>query len=140
MSDPALTEAQAAFLEANVAGILGTVSAAGRPRQSAVYHWRDGDRLYISSEQGRLKTRDIERNGWASLCVMGTERPFPSLTVAGPARVLTEGIGEPTARVMQRIAAMEEPPPPQTDEALAEVGRVILEIEIERVGPASYLD
>jgi hypothetical protein len=29
---------------------------------------------------------------------------------------------------------------PQTDEALAAVGRVLLEIDVERVGPVSYVD
>ena len=140
MSDGPLTEAQLGFLDERVAGVLGTVSKAGRSRQSVVYYWRDDDRLYVSSERDRLKTRDIERTGTASLCVLGDERPFPSMTVSGPARVLTEDIGPATARIMQRIAGLEEAPEPQTDEALAEVGRVVLELTIERVGPVSYLD
>jgi hypothetical protein len=39
---------------------------------------------------------------------------------------LTKDIGPPTALIMQRIAAAEEPPEPQSDEALAEIDRVIL--------------
>ena len=34
---------------------------------------------------------------------------------------------------------LDEPPEPQTDAALADAGRVILAIDIERVGPVSYI-
>ena len=81
----------------------------------------------------------MRRAGWASLCVHGAEPPFASATLGGPARILTDGIGPGTALVMQRIAGSDEPPEPQSDEALAEVGRVLLAIDVERVGPVSYL-
>jgi PPOX class probable F420-dependent enzyme len=136
----ALGPAVAAFLDAHITGVLATVSAQGHPRQSTVYFARDGDRLLVTTEAGRGKARDVERTGWASLCVTGHGSPFPSATVAGPAAILTDGIGPPTAAVMQRIMGTEDPPEPQTDEALAAVGRVILEITIERVGPTTYLD
>ena len=69
----------------------------------------------------------------------GTERPFPSATLAGPAQVLTTDIGPSTAAIMQRLLGAEEPPEPQTDAALAAVGRVVLAIDVERVGPVSYI-
>ncbi len=53
---------------------------------------------------------------------------------------MTTGIGPATAQIMQRIMGAAEPPEPQTDEALAAVGRVILEITIERVGPVTYIE
>jgi hypothetical protein len=70
---------------------------------------------------------------------MGHERPFPSATFSGPADVLTENIGGPTAMIMQRITGESQPPEPLSDEALAEAGRVILAIEVERVTAASYI-
>jgi hypothetical protein len=71
---------------------------------------------------------------------MGHERPFPSITVSGAATIRREGIGAATARVAQVMLALDEPPEPQSDEALAGVGRVIIAVEVERLGPASYLD
>jgi hypothetical protein len=71
---------------------------------------------------------------------MGHEPPFPSAVFSGPAEILTRDIGPPTAAVMQRIADLPEPPAPQTDEALAEIGRVVLRIGIERVSAVSYVD
>jgi PPOX class probable F420-dependent enzyme len=135
-----LSDELAEFLDGHRAGVLATKSAKGRPRQSVVYYARDGERLLISTESKRLKARDVKRTGWASLCVLGHEQPYPSAVFSGPAEILTEGIGPATASVMQRIAGTPEPPEPQSDDALAAIDRVILAITIERVGPVNYID
>ncbi|MEA2351584.1 MAG: hypothetical protein QOG86_2525 [Thermoleophilaceae bacterium] len=127
------------FLDENPVGVLATVSPNGRPRQSLVYFVRDGERLLISTLGQRLKARDVTRSPWASLCVMGHERPFPSATFSGSAEILTEDIGPATARVAQRATGADEAPEPMTDEALAEAGRVILAIDVERVTAATHL-
>jgi hypothetical protein len=82
----------------------------------------------------------VKRAGWASLCVMGHRPPYPSATFSGPAEILTKDIGGPTARIAQRISGAAEPPEPMSDDALAEVGRVILAITIERVTAANYIE
>jgi hypothetical protein len=87
----------------------------------------------------RFKAKDVERSAWASVCVMGHESPYPSAVFSGPAEILTENIGPSTAAVVQRVADLPEPPPPQTDEALAEVGRVVLRITVDRVSAVNYL-
>jgi PPOX class probable F420-dependent enzyme len=135
----ALTEELRAFLDANTVGVLATTAPDEGPRQSLVYFARDGDRLVVSTVTDRLKARDVRRTGWASLCVMGHAPPYPSATFSGPAEILTDGIGAPTAAIMQRIAGAAEPPEPMSDEALAEAGRVVLAIAVERVTAASYL-
>ena len=135
----ALTEDLREFLDANRVGVLATGAPDGRPRQSLVYFARDGERLLSSTLADRLKARDVTRTGWASLCVMGHEPPYPSATFSGPAEILTNDIGAATATIMQRIANAAEPPEPMSDEALAEVGRVLLAITIERVTAANYI-
>ena len=127
------------FLDANVVGVLATAARDSSPRQSLVYFARDGDRLLISTLTGRLKARDVRRTGRASLCVMGHERPYPSATFSGPAEILTENIGPPTAAIAQRMTGSAEPPEPMSDQALAEAGRVILAITIDRVAPVNYI-
>ena len=128
------------FVDANPVGVLATSSPDGRPRQSLVYFTRVDDRLLISTLGDRLKTQDVRRSGWASLSVMGHEPPYPSATFSGPAEILTEHIGAPTATIMQRITRAAQPPEPMSDDALAEVGRVILAITVERVTAANYID
>jgi PPOX class probable F420-dependent enzyme len=134
-----LTPELCRFLDAEPIGVLATTSAAGRVHQSVVYYARDGEELLISTVAQRHKAADVHRTAWASLCVMGHERPFPSVTISGPAEIRTEGIGPATAAIAQRAMGVDQAPEPQTDQALAAVGRVILAITTERIGPASYI-
>ena len=127
------------FLDAQIVGVLAT-DCGDEPLQSVVYYVRDGERLLISSTTARRKVKDVERTGWASLCVMGFERPFPSATFSGPATILTRDIGPPMAAIAQRFMGADEPPEPQTDEALGGVGRVIIAITVERVAAVSWMD
>ena len=135
-----LTDELREFLDDERIGVLATTDGKGRPRQSVVYYVRDGDTLLISTVSDRHKARDVERTGWASLSVRAEEQPYPSATFSGSARILTEDIGASTARIMQRITGSDELPPAQSDEALAEIGRVILEISIERVTAVTHFD
>ena len=128
------------FLDAQRVGVLATVDEVDMPRQSVVYYVRDEQRLLISTQSKRLKARDVRRSGWASLCVLGHERPYPSAVYSGPAEILTENIGPATAAIMQRIAGMPDPPPPESDEALAAIDRVVLALSIEDVRAVNYLD
>jgi PPOX class probable F420-dependent enzyme len=134
-----LTPALCELLDSNPVGVLATLSPGGLPRQSLVYFARDGERLLISTLADRLKARDVTRSHWASLCVMGHERPFPSATFSGAAEILTDDIGAATARIAQRAMGADEPPEPMTDEELAGAGRVILAIDVERVTAATHL-
>jgi PPOX class probable F420-dependent enzyme len=134
-----LTDQLREFLDAHHVGALATASEEGKPRQSVVYYVRDADRLLISTMSERLKAKDVERSGWASLSVRADEQPYPSATFSGPAEILTENIGQPTARIMQRIAGMDEPPEPQSDEALAEIDRAILAITVDRVNAVTHM-
>lgn len=135
----ALPDAVRAFLERQPVGVLATRTAAGSVRQSLVYHLLEGNRVLISTEAARGKARDVERDGWASYCVMGHEAPWSSVTVEGRARVCTTGIADATTRLATKIRG-EAPANELTDELLAAVGRVIIEIEIDRVYGASYLE
>ncbi len=134
-----LTPALEALLDSRMVGVLATQTPSGRPSQSVVYFTREGERLMISSVKGRQKVRQIERTGWASLNVMGSEQPFPSATFSGAAEILHEGIWPATAAIARRITGA-EPAEEQTDETLASVGRLIIAIAIERVSAVSYLD
>ena len=136
----ALSQALREFLDANTVGVLATLAADGKPRQSLVYFARDEDRLLISTLTDRLKAGDIRRTGWASLCVMGHEPPYPSGTFSGGAEILTQDIGAPTAAIAQRMTGSVEPPEIMSDETLASAGRVIIAITIERVAALTHLE
>ena len=101
---------------------------------------RDGERLLLSSVAGRTKVSDVEQTGWASLCVMGPQRPFPSVTVSGAADVLTRAIGPAAAAIAQRFVGADEPPAEQSDGALTAVGRLIIAMPIEQVAAVTHLE
>jgi PPOX class probable F420-dependent enzyme len=126
------------FLDREPVGVVSTLRADGTARQSVTYFVRDGGRIFISTESKRAKARDVERSGWASLCVVGHARPFPSVTVEGPARILRSGIADATARIFVKMAGGDSPE--LTDKTLADMDRVILEISVDRVYGASYLN
>jgi PPOX class probable F420-dependent enzyme len=135
----ALTDQLREFLDEGTVGVLATTARDGRPRQSLVYYVRDGERLLVSTLTDRHKARDVRRSGWASLCVMGHERPYPSATFSGRAEIVTDAIGAPSARIAQQMTGAPEPPDPLSDEALADAGRVLIAIDVERVTGAAHL-
>lgn len=134
-----MDDAVAQFLDQVPVGVIATIRKDGKPRQSTVYFIREGNRVLISTESKRGKARDVERTGYASMCVQGVEKPFPCVTVEGSAHILREGVGEPTARIVARIVGTPVGEA-QTDDALAAVDRVILELTIDRTYGASYLE
>jgi PPOX class probable F420-dependent enzyme len=127
-----------AFLDEQPVGVLATTRADGTPRQSLVYHLVDGDRVLVSTESKRAKARDVVRTGKASYCVMGHLPPYPAVTVEGPARIVTAGAGEATGKIFARITG-KEPDEPLTDEAVAQMDRVILELTVDHVYGLSYI-
>jgi PPOX class probable F420-dependent enzyme len=134
-----LTPELVEFLDSNRVGVLATIAKSSRPRQSLVYFARDGDQLLVSTLAERAKAEDVERSGWASLCVMGHEPPFPSAVFSGSAEIVTKDIGPATAAIVQRVTGAAEVPEPQSDDDLAAVGRVVMRIAIETVSAVNYI-
>ena len=134
----ALSPTIRAFIEGEPSGVLGTIRPDGRPRLSVVRHLLDGDRVLISTEAARAKARDVARDGYASYCVTGHDAPYPCVTVEGPARLVTEGAGATTTRIIEAMSGtpMAEP---LSDETVAAMGRVVLEITVERAYGASHI-
>lgn len=127
-----------AFVEQAPVGVIATARADGSIRQSVVYHVLDGDRVQISTLGSRAKAHDVRRTGRASFCVLAHERPFASVTLEGPARIITEGAGAVTTVLFGKIFGT---PPEEslTDEAVAAMDRVILELVVERAYGATYV-
>jgi PPOX class probable F420-dependent enzyme len=125
------------FLESVPVGVVATLRRDGRARQTTVYHLLDGDTVWLSTEATRAKALDVQRSGWASLCVVGPTAPFPSVTVEGPASIQDTCVAPMTARILARITGGEVPELAEHD--LAASGRVLLCIDIERVYGAAHL-
>lgn len=133
-----MSDAVRAFLAEQPVGVLATMRRDGGIRQSMVYHVCDGDRILISTESGRGKTHDVRRTGRASYAVIGHAKPFPQVVVEGPARILVDGIAETTMRIFERVSGS-RPATALTDEMLAGMKRVIVELTIDAVRDVSYV-
>lgn len=53
--------------------ILSTINADGRPQSSQIFVLEDGDTVVFSTLEGRLKTRNMQRDPRVSLLVVGVE-------------------------------------------------------------------
>lgn len=136
--DDVLTEPIRKFLGAQGAGVLAVHRRDGTVHQSVVRHLFDDDRIWISTESKRLKGRAVARDGWASYCVHGGEPPYPALTVEGPAVLHREGIAERTGALFALIFG-KPVDPPLTDEGLAAMDRVLIELTPANVYAMSYV-
>jgi PPOX class probable F420-dependent enzyme len=125
------------LLETVPVGVVATQRRNGRARQTTVYFVLDGDTIWISTEAGRAKAIDVDRAGWASLCVVNPSAPYASVTVEGPATVQSSDIVPMTSRILARITGGEAPQ--LTDSELAAAGRVLLRVDVESVYGASHL-
>jgi PPOX class probable F420-dependent enzyme len=141
-------EAVTAFLEAESVAVLATTRRDGSTRQSVVNFVLLGDVVVITTVANRYKVADISRHGMASLCVVGSSSPPRYVTLEGRARVRSAGIAADTEALARRLFgdALDERPmkpammliygdPPAdvlTDEGLAALGRVLIEIEPQR--------
>lgn len=139
MSAPgsALTPELRALLDSVPVGVLGTVRSDGKARQTTVYFVVERDTLWISTEAGRAKTADVERTGWASVCVVGRTSPFPSVTLEGSASIQRTGVAGITARIFARITGGEVSELDESD--LTAAGRVLLRLDVSRAYGASHL-
>jgi hypothetical protein len=130
-ADSPLTENLRLFLDDTDVGVLGVKRLDGRVHLSHVRHLCDGDRLLFSTEPTRLKAKSVDREGWAVYAVRGPTPPYPGFTIEGPARVLRDGIAEPTRRLFELIFGREFDP--MTDEQVLAMNRVIIELVPTRV-------
>lgn len=137
LSDGVLSDGVRALIDDADVGTLAVVRRDGSPHLSTVYHVRDGDRILVSTESRRLKAKAVARDGRATYCVRGAARPYPSVTLECRAVVRREGIGDITALLFTKIFGRETEP--MSDDELAAIDRVVLELTVERVYAVTYV-
>jgi len=74
------------LLDAPVA-TLATVGADGRPQLSAVWFLADGDKVRLSLNSARQKTKNLRTNPAATLFILDTANPARYLELRGDATV-----------------------------------------------------
>lgn len=70
-----LTDQQLAFLREIRFGVLATVNADGSPQQTVMWYLPvDGDTIQMNTKKGRIKDKNLERDGRVSLCIEDGQR------------------------------------------------------------------
>ena len=124
------------FTRSNHRGVLATERSDGRPQLSPVLVGVDEDgSLVISTRETAMKALNVRRQGWASLCVFSDGFFGEWVQVEGPARI--ESLPEVMEGLVRyyRLVVGEHPDWVDYRNAMQRERRVLLRIDIERVGP-----
>jgi PPOX class probable F420-dependent enzyme len=124
------------FIRSHRRGVLATVRRDGAPQLSPILVGVDDNRtLLISSRETAIKTANVKRHGWASVCVFEDGFFGEWVQAEGPASV--ESLPEAMEGLVRyyRLVAGEHPDWDDYRAAMERERRVLLRIHIERVGP-----
>ncbi|NUT37317.1 MAG: PPOX class F420-dependent oxidoreductase [Hamadaea sp.] len=112
-------------------GILATINKDGSPQTSVVWLGREGDDVVISSEAGRLKVRNLQRDARTSLTVIDPADPDHYIELRGTATVTDDEDRRVAVLLAEKYVG-----PGAGDEYLAlppEVGRVVIRLTPHRI-------
>ncbi|HEY8450507.1 MAG TPA: PPOX class F420-dependent oxidoreductase [Bacillota bacterium] len=84
----------ATFLRRPIVSCLATINADGTPHLSYVWHEFTGDAFLISTEESRVKARNLARDGRAALSVLDPDNPYRWITVNGRVTITREGAND----------------------------------------------
>lgn len=125
-----------AFITSNHRAVLSTTRRDGRPALSPVVATIDDEgRAIVSTRETAMKTHNLRRDPYATLCVMNDAFFGSWVQVEGPVSVIhLPDAMEPLVDYYRRISG-EHPDWAAYREAMERERRVLLQIEIVRAGP-----
>ena len=89
MGVPLTPEVQS-FLRQRVFAHLSTLMKDGSPQVTPVWVNTDGKDILINTAAGRLKARNMQRDGRVALSIMGLESPNRTVFIRGLVKEITE--------------------------------------------------
>jgi PPOX class probable F420-dependent enzyme len=126
-----------AFMRANHHAVLATLRRDGRPQLSPILVGIDEDgSMIVSTRETAMKTANVRRTAWASVCVFENGFYGEWVQAEGTASVESlPGVLEGLVRYY-RLVAGEHPDWGEYRAAMQRERRVLLRIQVERVGPS----
>ncbi len=129
-------ERAAPFLAENHRAVLVTTRNDGRPQTSPVVcGFDDGGAVTISTRETAMKVRNARRRREVSLCVLSDRFFGPWVQVDGRAEIVPLPEAMDGLIALYRQVAGEHPDWDDFRAAMERERRVLLRIQIERVGP-----
>lgn len=125
-----------AFIAAHHRAVLATRRDDGRPQLSPVLCAVDeAGRVIISTRETAVKTRNLRRNPYASLCVLSDGFFGEWIQVEGPVEVVSLPAAMEGLVDYYRRTAGEHPDWDEYRSAMRRDQRVLVRVSIERAGP-----
>ena len=108
---------------------VATLNADGSPQVSAVWIGLDGDLVTFNTAEGRLKTKNLRRDGRVAISIANQENPYENLIIQGKVVEMTnDGADDDIDALAKRYLDADSYPFRQEGEE-----RVIVKIEPEKV-------
>ncbi len=108
---------------------IATLNADGSPQNSAVWIGLDGDLVTFNTAEGRLKTKNVARDGRVAISIVNQENPYENLIIQGKVVELAhDGADDDIDALAKRYLDADSYPFRQDGEV-----RVIVKIEPEKV-------
>jgi PPOX class probable F420-dependent enzyme len=108
---------------------IATLNSDGSPQNSAVWIGLDGDLVTFNTAEGRLKTKNVARDGRVAISITNQENPYENLIIQGKVVEMThDGADDDIDALAKRYLDADSYPFRQDGEV-----RVIVKIEPEKV-------
>ena len=126
----AIPETHVDMLDKATFAHISTLMPDGSPQASAVWvDFKDGY-LVVNSAEGRLKDRNMRRDGRVAISMIDPDNPYRSLSVRGKVvKIETEGADDHIDFLAKKYMGVDEYPYRTPEEV-----RVVYYIEPERIG------
>ncbi|WP_329047885.1 PPOX class F420-dependent oxidoreductase [Amycolatopsis sp. NBC_01488] len=111
-----LTGAAREVLDGPHTAVIATANADGRPQSSVIFVKRDGDTVVFSTIEGRLKTRNMQRDPRVSLLV--SSNPGRYVEIRGRVEITADPEKVLLHEMYDRYMGGKTPPPEPDDERL----------------------
>lgn len=128
------TAEQDAFINSQKWASVTTLRADGSPANSVIFFAREGDTLFFSTTESRLKTKSLRRDPRINVCVLDEGAPYRFVSVEGTATIEDQDVVPghiEINRVMRGDRSWQ--PPDGFAERLKNDGRVIVKVNATRV-------
>jgi PPOX class probable F420-dependent enzyme len=126
-----LSEAARTFLEEKRFAVLATLNRDGSVQQTTMWYLLEDETILMNTLAGRLKDRNLRRDGRISLCV---EDGYRYLTISGQVEIIDDP--EIAQRDIHRLSARyhgESQEAQQMDTRFSKEQRVTLRLKVEHI-------
>jgi PPOX class probable F420-dependent enzyme len=126
-----------ALLSANTRGVMATTAADGSPHVVPMLYALDGETILSSGTEGRVRTRNLERDPRCTVTVFDEGNWFRWVTVKGMCEIRRANPVEENERLYAMITGHPPEDLAEYREAMVREQRIVYAITIERWYPSS---